>query len=124
MFVERGSEKAFTSKLISTPGKPIYEVNADRSEIYTVPKLCCACAGPAEKTIIASCREMIGNRRLSLTFPICRACYKERFGFGRSIEPVEMRTGVYTKGMEFKFSNREYAEMFAGMNKGKFLGPL
>ena len=122
--VERGSEKAFASKLISTPGKPIYEVNADRSEIYTVPKRCCACAGPAEKLIVASCQEMIGNRRVSLSFPICRTCHKERYRFGKSIAPVEMKIGIYTEGMEFKFSNREYAEMFADMNKGKFLKPL
>jgi len=35
-----------------------------------------------------------------------------------------MKIGIYTEGMEFKFSNREYAEMFADMNKGKFLKPL
>jgi hypothetical protein len=124
-----GSTEGVATKVKSTPAEPSYEVDAGRADSYVIPSPCCACAGPADKKISVSCRESIGNRTLSLTFPICRVCHQERYRRWTSIAPVSMSRnffsapGIRIDNMAFKFSNREYAEEFARLNKAKFLNP-
>jgi len=124
-----GSAEGVPTKVKASPAEPFYPVEAGRADSYMIPSPCCACAGSADKKISISCRENIGNRTLSLTFPICRSCHQERYRRWTSIEPVSLSPnffnapGIRIDNMSFKFSNREYAEEFARMNKAKFLDP-
>jgi hypothetical protein len=118
--MEEGAEEGITTEVKSTPGEPIHCVWAGRAPSYSIPSRCCACAKPAERTVSISSRQ-IGNRILSLEFPICRPCYKERYRWSKVIDPVEMRFDTDPNRMVFRFSNRDYAEMFAKMNKGELL---
>jgi hypothetical protein len=122
----QGSEEGVATEVKSTPGEPTHCVWTGRAPSYVIPRGCCACSGPVERTISISCLQTIGNRTLRLEFPICRSCYKERYRIAKfkMIEPVTMRLHYNPDRMEFKFSNREFAEMFAKMNKGEFLKPL
>jgi hypothetical protein len=124
--VEPDSTGGVVTKIKLSPSKPSFVVSTDRKESYVIPSRCCACLGPAERTVGISCRESLGNRTLTLEFPICRACYKERYRISRLtlIEPVAMlfrRHPIKTYEMEFKFCNRDYAESFAAANKGEFV---
>lgn len=114
------AEGGITTEAKSTPGEAIYCVWAENTTSYSIPSRCCACSGPAERTVSISTRQ-IGNRILNLEFPICRPCYKERYRLTNVIQPVEIRLNFQLKHMEFKFSNQDYAEMFAKMNKGELL---
>ncbi|TFH50781.1 MAG: hypothetical protein E4G89_02730 [Methanothrix sp.] len=116
-----GAEGGITTEVKSTPGEPIFYVWAENTTSYSIPSRCCACSGPAERTVSISSRQ-IGNRILSLEFPICRSCYKERYRWSKVIDPVQMwPINSPVRKMQFKFSNHDYAEMFAKMNKGELL---
>jgi hypothetical protein len=115
-----GAEEGITTEVKSTPGEPLYCVWTENTTSFSIPSRCCACAKPAERTVSISTRQ-IGNRILNLEFPICRPCYKERYRWSNVIQPVEIRLNSQLKHMEFKFSNQDYAEMFAKMNKGELL---
>jgi len=117
------ADGGITTEVKSTPGEAIYCVWAENTTSYSIPLGCCACSGPAERRITISCRETLGNRILSLEFPICRPCYKERYQQRwKVIEPVQMWPITSpVRRMQFKFSNHDYAEMFAKMNKGELL---
>ena len=118
-----GGEESVLTEVKSAPGEPLYCVWAGRSQSYSIPSRCCACAKPAGRTVTISSRQ-IGNRILSLDFPICQTCYKERYGWIslRAIDPVKIREGSVPGRMEFSFANRDYAEMFAKVNKGQLIG--
>lgn len=116
-----GGEESVVTEVKSAPGEPLYCVWAGRSQSYSIPSRCCACAKPADRTVTISSRQ-IGNRILSLDFPICQTCYKERYGWIRSVDPVNIREGSVPGRMEFRFANRDYAEMFAKVNKGELIG--
>jgi hypothetical protein len=116
-----GADESVVTEVKSTPGEPIFCVWVGRGHSYAIPSRCCACANPAERTVSISSRQ-IGNRILSLEFPICRPCHKERYRWSKVIDPVKIWDRTATNRMEFSFANRDYAEMFAKMNNGELIG--